>query len=508
MWSKALTVCVGLGVIAGGLWGVYQLWPRSGESAAAGEAADGELAAAASEPGRLRLPADKIAAAGVQSQPATARAIGEMATVPGRVRYDDRRHVEVRAAADGVVVELVVRPGDVVGAGAVLAVLSSPEVGAARADLLEREAALQAAEQTREWRQSTCESLEKLALAVRQRTSPDQIRRDFRDAPLGTFREQILSSYARYTLSEKQSASLQSVAVSGAVPQRRVEEAESERAAATATFDAILEQSLFDARQQQLLATNSATDAARRVEIARQRVKTLLGHVGEMPAAVGANRAGGANGVGDANGTGGAIDPAPDGNLSLVAVRAPFAGTIERIDFSRSERVGQGDTLMILADTSQLWVAADLREREWSACRLAPGDRVTIRFPALPQEEFAGDVYFVGREVDPGSNALPVMVALDNSDGRLRPGMYAEITLPLGPERTALAVPESALCEHQGERFVFLRRDETTFERMPVATGIRQAGWLEVVSGLSPGDDVVIAGAFQLKSELLLEREE
>ena len=479
-WGLALVV------IAAGAWFG---WRHGLSNTGAAVESESESTAAANEPATtVTLTSAKLQAAGLTFDTAGSHTLGEMMTVPGRVQYDDRRHVELKTATAGVLVEVRVKPGDEVAAGAIVAVVSSPELGQARADVLEREANLQIAQTLRDWRQSACEGLERLAAAVKSTASLEDIRRDFQGVQLGSAREQILGAYAKYTLALSLAASLQSASQVGSVPGRTLQEALSSRDASAALFDSVVEQSLFDARQQCQTAKNDAADAERRLQIARQHLRTLLGYVGEMPAQ--------------------SADLDPQGNLSLVEVRAPFAGTIERQMYSAAERVQQGDSLFVLADTSKLWIAADLREREWTASRLSPGDALTVSFPALPGQEFSAQVYFVGREVDTATNALPLMAVIDNADGRLRPGLFAQITVPVGPSRSVLAVPDGAVCEHQGTRFVFLKTGESTFRRVNIESGLHQGGWTEVRSGLQPGDTVVVAGAFALKSELLLEREE
>lgn len=485
MWKRiqtGLLLCV---VGAGGVWSVWKLWPSA-------EATDRASTAAAAvdegAPPLLALPQEKLSAIGLQQSTVQRRSMRAVVTAPGRVQYDDTRHVEIKTATAGVLVDVRVKPGDQVEAGAIVAVVSSPEVGAARADVLQREADQQVANELRDWKQATCDGLQRLVEAVRAEQPLDKIRREFQGTQLGAAREQILTAFGKYTLARAVADNLQSAAQSGAVPQRTFQEAQSARDTAAAALDSILEQSLFDSLQQCREAANAAADVERRLQVSRQHLWTLLGFVGEM-----AGRQAAVN---------------PQSNLSLVEVRAPFAGTIERKAYSATERVSQGDTLVVLADTSRLWITADLREREWDAAQLQAGDELQVSFPVLGGTPFAAHVYFVGREVDPTTNALPLVALIDNAEGRLRPGMFAQISLPIGTAKDTLAIPTSAVCEHQGTRFVFCPESPTNFRRVDVETGVTQGEWIEVRAGLPEGAEIVTAGCFQLKSELLLEREE
>ena len=191
-----------------------------------------------------------------------------------------------------------------------------------------------------------------------------------------------------------------------------------------------------------------------------------------------------------------------------MQLRAPFAGTIERRQFSPSERVAVGDGLLTLADTSTLWVSADLREREWNALVLKPGDEIRVE-PSTPgARPLAARVHFVGREVDPSTNAIPLVAVIDNADGHLRPGMFVQVAVPLAESRQALTVPESAVLEHDQRTFVFSPDNDGSFRRIDIITGMRVDGAVEVISGLSADEQVVATGGFYLKSEMLLQGEE
>jgi cobalt-zinc-cadmium efflux system membrane fusion protein len=193
--------------------------------------------------------------------------------------------------------------------------------------------------------------------------------------------------------------------------------------------------------------------------------------------------------------------------LAHIEIRAPFAGTIEKRTFAAYERITIGDPLFVLADSSRLWVAADVREQEWGVLGLAPESVLKVTVPALPGECFEATLHFVGREVSPQTNALPLMARIDNSSGQLRPGLFVRVELPFGIPSNVTAVPEAAVMEHEGQKFVFVDEGEGRFRRVQIEPGEVSDGWIEARSGVDAGANVVAQGAFVLKSELLLERE-
>ncbi|MCA9009367.1 MAG: efflux RND transporter periplasmic adaptor subunit [Planctomycetaceae bacterium] len=417
--------------------------------------------------------------------------------VPGRLRYDDRKHIEVRSATSGIVTAVLVNPGDVVNSGDVLIELSSPEIGSARADVMQRIAELKLATENRGWEQEICDGLASLTGAIRKRMPVEQIRQEFKSVTLGKNREQLLSAYSDLVLAESLLNAVKENAQNGVVPARVVQERTNVRDNAEAGLLTALESLTYASSVSLRHADINVQDAERRLMISRQAVRTLLGQSATCEAA----------GESDSARADSEMNPESE-SLSLVRLRAPFAGTIERRHYSPSERVAAGDGLLTLADTSTLWVAADLRERDWNALVLKTGDEIVIE-PSTPDAQpISARVHFVGREVDPATNAVPLIAVVDNTEGRLRPGMFVRVAVPVAETREALAVPESAIQEHDHRTFVFSPDGDMGFRRIDIIPGLRVAGVVEVISGLNTGDQVVAKGGFYLKSEMLLEGEE
>lgn len=430
------------------------------------------------------LAADKLKNAGIVTAAVEAHPFGSSLSVSGRVQYDDSRHVEIRAATDGVVAKVLVKPGDRVAEGQILAVLSSPEVGTARANVLQRRTDWKLAERAAEWEQETCDNLAKLVQALEARRPLKEVRTEFQNRKLGDHRSALLTAYARSELAQSLIANVERL--TSVLPERTIQERLNEAEAAQAALTAVCEQSAFDARKRCDTALAAMHDARRRLEIAQQQLTALLGYREDVAEENPDRR---------------------DATLSEVECRAPFAGTIERKTYSISERVKPGDSLFVLADTSRLWIAADLREREWSMLNVSLDTELTVESPALPNLKLTARVHFVGREVSADSHAVPLVATIDNADGLLRPGLFVRVTIPGSDATSRLAVPSSAIVEHERQKFVFVQDSADTFHRVDVTTGLEAGDLVEITTGLAAGDPVVTRGAFLLKSELLLEGE-
>lgn len=435
----------------------------------------------------VTLSAEKLAALNLRTADVSRHQMRLYHTVPGRLQYDDRRHAEIRAATAGILAVIRVKPGDRVSAGDILAELNSAEVGQARADVLQRAAELQVVIQRCDWEQRISRGLLALSESVRQRQALAEIRRLFQDVALGTSREKILTAYSQLLLAEELAAAAAENVSSGVVPRKVVQQRQSDRESADAVLQGTLEQLLFEAGQTSRMAEIAVEDAQRRLTISRQSVATLLATAAQTQ-----------------------IQPLAEEwpePLSLVQIRAPFGGTIERVKFTVSERVSVSDTLFVLADTSTLWVAADLRDRDRAGLSLAAGEQLQV-FPGPDAEVISAVVHFAGREVDPATNAIPLTAVVTNELGRLRPGMFVMVRVPMGMPSETLAVPDSAIVEHESRQFVFVPLNDRSFRRTDVIRGRTDGGLTEIVTGLSPGEQVVVSGAFGLKSELLLAGEE
>lgn len=472
---KSRILLIGTVIAAGSLL-AFVGWQTVGRSHARPPLDDGNPAATTET---VTLTSTQAAAIGIALGSAGQRQLQPVRTVPGRLRYDDTCHVEVKAPLDGAVHEIRVKPGDSVAAGDVLAVLSSPELGNARADVLMRESELDLAQRQLAWEQETCAGLEQLIAEIDRQSTPEAIQELLKGKRLGAERERILTAYSRLRLADRQARQLTSIEDSGAVSSRAVQEAITERDSSKAALDALVAELTFAAHQEREQAAAEEADARRRLLIGRDHVSTLLGYPSDAEASN------------------------PE-SLSLVEIRAPLAGTVEDRQFSATERVQPGDWLFVVANTDRLWVAADIREHEWPALQLSANQTLTFTSPAVPDRVFEASLYYVGREVDPLSNAIPLVASVQNTDGLLRPGQFVRISLPIGPGRRALAVPETAVVEHDGQSFVFEPGGEFRYRRVDIEKGITVEGWTEIRSGVRDGQPVVVTGAFALKSELLL----
>lgn len=193
----------------------------------------------------------------------------------------------------------------------------------------------------------------------------------------------------------------------------------------------------------------------------------------------------------------------PHAEVAQVSLRAPFLGDVIERNATIGEVVDSNKMLFTVADLSTVWVRADFPEQQ--AGRLKTGLTIELRVSAYPDMTFRGSITYVGAVIDPATRTVMARADVSNPDGRLRPEMFAEITL-LTEEQSVLSVPRGAIQQVGSRTVAFIVRGPRRFESREVTLGPASSEYIQVVMGLTSGDEVVTEGSYALKSELLREQ--
>ena len=184
-----------------------------------------------------------------------------------------------------------------------------------------------------------------------------------------------------------------------------------------------------------------------------------------------------------------------------VPVRAPFAGAVIERLVSPGEAVTLGVPLLVVADLSRVWITAEVPEADLH--RLSAPEPVEFSVTAWPDDVFAATLTTIGDVINPATRRVTVRAEADNADGRLKPEMFANLTVASGTSRDVLLVPAAAVQELAGEPVVFVEAGPGEFRRRRVAIGATFDGDVEIREGLAAGELVAVEGAFLLKSALI-----
>ena len=181
-----------------------------------------------------------------------------------------------------------------------------------------------------------------------------------------------------------------------------------------------------------------------------------------------------------------------------IELRAPRSGIVVRSHVRLGEPVEPDRVLLDIADRSTLWAVAKIPESEAAAVKL--GALARIRVPALGKKAIEAHLLRFNVEADRSAGALEGIFQVNNPDGKLRPGMRIEFSIVTGSREKVLSVPQATVQGDPTNRIVFVKDFalENAFSAAPIVLGERNDKYVEIVSGLFPGDEVVTRGAYPL----------
>ena len=183
----------------------------------------------------------------------------------------------------------------------------------------------------------------------------------------------------------------------------------------------------------------------------------------------------------------------------VITLYSPIAGKIIQNNAVLGSMIDQTNEILVIMNPTVLWIDAEIYEKDIAKIKLKQTVELTV--PAYPGEKFEGKITYIGDVLKEDTRTITVRAEVSNRDFRLKPGMFASITISLNHQTRALVVPHEALLEDKGEPVLFLKRGDQYFLQV-VQTGTRENGYIEILLGIREGDEVVVAGNYQLKSKL------
>ena len=417
----------------------------------------------------------------IETVPATAGSISSSLRVPGEVRLAEDRTAHVTPRILGTIREIRKNIGDAVTAGEVVCIVESTELGQAKAAcaLACADAAI-AERNVKLWRQLREQEskAEPASFAPSGWVDLDQAWADH------------VSAVSESALAERLYARWKELNEKGLKTTTEIWTAES---------DALKSRLRVESAERRLAVLGVVADNA----LARAKV--------QLDAAKGSLRAMGLSEEEIAEVATCAGASTLDGRY---AVRSPIAGFVLDRHATLAENVDPKDHAFLVGDLSQVWVQASVHDRDIASVRKGMMARVSVL--GAPGAGFPGVVELVGRIVDEKTRTLLVRVVVENpaadlarGDIPLRPGMFATIDLEIARHEGAILVPVPAVMTVNGESVVFVRSSVpdshpagvTGYEKRTVKAGLRDERSVEIVSGLTAGDEVVVGNAYLLKSE-------
>lgn len=186
----------------------------------------------------------------------------------------------------------------------------------------------------------------------------------------------------------------------------------------------------------------------------------------------------------------------------LLPILSPLSGTVIFRDVVRGAHIEPEKVLLTISDLNVLWAQLDVYEKDIPL--VTPSSQVSISTDMYPGIRFPARISYISNLIDEKLRTMKVRVEVDNTDNLLKPHMYVQGNLisEVNNGEKVMAIPEGAVQNLEGEKVVFVRESKEVFTVRHIRIGDRFGSRLIILAGLGEHEDVVLKGAFTLKSEV------
>lgn len=496
---------------------------------------------AAQIPPAISVDAETSKRIGIKVEPVKSQRLSVGIKTTGQIETLPNQKVEVRAPITGTVVELLVKPGDKVSKGQALAVLSSSELGQLRVESIakraEAEGNLQQAEADFKLAQDNYDrqlqiSAAEIAQAKTQLTAVTQqyeqeqklvnnrsvvkVAKENYQRQVEISQAEIARAETELTVAKEQFDRDKELVASGAIARRTMLEsqahfAEAKAAVAKAKSRPEVIKAQTEIKQAEVdLPMRELRDSQGKVAEAKAQLTKALSRREVLEAEAQLKRAKSALEVAQSRIR--LSSSAYQARLQqlgivanekgLVTVIAPIAGIVADREITQGESVNSAEkSLMSLLNDSRVFATANIYEKDLN--KVKQGQEVRVKVANLPDRTFNGKIALIGSSVEGETRVVPVKAELDNSNGELKPGLFAELEILTDKTATnILAIPSAAIVDVSGKKTVYVENGNA-YQAVEIELGQTAGDLVEVKSGLFEGDLIVTQRAPQLYAQSL-----
>ncbi|GEK50213.1 MexE family multidrug efflux RND transporter periplasmic adaptor subunit [Vreelandella venusta] len=185
-------------------------------------------------------------------------------------------------------------------------------------------------------------------------------------------------------------------------------------------------------------------------------------------------------------------------NLEYTRITAPVSGRAGRAMVTRGNLANADQSLLttlVTIDPIHVYFEADEQAAFASQALLTDEESsLKIELGGDPQRQYSGTLDFIDNRLNPSTGTLQFRARLANPDGRIRPGEFARVEMPIARLEQALLVERKAILTDQDRRYVYVVDGDNRAERRQVATGRQMGEQMVITEGLSPGDRIIVNG--------------
>jgi multidrug efflux pump subunit AcrA (membrane-fusion protein) len=185
-----------------------------------------------------------------------------------------------------------------------------------------------------------------------------------------------------------------------------------------------------------------------------------------------------------------------------ITIYSPTSGVVQKRNAVQGKYFNEGANFFELSELSSVWIEMDVYEHDSGL--ISTGQPVSLTFSALPRVELNSEIDFINPLLNPKTRTLKIRATVKNPQGRLRPGMVADATIKIDFPGEPLVVPRSAVIDTGKRKVLWKSVGGMSFEAREVRTGVESDGYVEILSGIEEGDEVVMAGNFLLDAQAQL----
>ncbi len=183
----------------------------------------------------------------------------------------------------------------------------------------------------------------------------------------------------------------------------------------------------------------------------------------------------------------------------IIVLYAPIAGKITINNAVLGAMIDQETEILTIMDPTILCIDAEIYEKD--IAKIRDKQDVEVSVPAYPGDQFNAEVCFIGDVLNEDTRTITVRSEVNNSDYKLKPGMFADIRILLNHQTNALVLPKEALLDDGNNTIIFLKKAGKYYPQI-VTVGAREDSLVEILNGIQEDDEVVTTGNYQLKSKL------